>query len=161
MRPVLSTIGSANHKISKVLDKFLQPFTVTKYTCNDVFEFTKEINEQKVTTSHYMVSFDVKSLFTMVPIEKTINICSRLFAEHYGQRDAILFEKLLRFATKNVNFLFNDDWYMQIDGVSMGSPVAPALANIFMNHIENRISEFTGAKPIYYKRYVDDISLIF
>ena len=50
---------------------------------------------------------------------------------------------------------------MQIDGVSMGSPVAPALANIFMNHIENRISEFTGAKPIYYKRYVDDIFLIF
>ena len=79
MRPVLSTIGSANHKISKVLDKFLQPFTVTKYTCNDVFEFTKEINEQKATTSHYMVSFDVKSLFTMVPIEETIN-CSRLFA---------------------------------------------------------------------------------
>ena len=49
----------------EVLDKFLQPFIL----CNDVFEFTKENNEQKATTSHYIVSFDVKSLFTIVPIQ--------------------------------------------------------------------------------------------
>ena len=39
--------------------------------------------------------------------------------------DAILFKQLLEFAVKNVSFLYNDKWYVQTDGVSMGSPLVP------------------------------------
>ena len=44
----------------------------------------------------------------------------------------------------------------------MGSPLAPVLANLFMGHHEqNWLSNYTGNKPIVYKRYVDDTFCLF
>ena len=44
------------------------------------------------------------------------------------------------------------------DGIAMGSPLAPTLANLFMGHHEKQwTEEFQGERPIFYKRYVDDI----
>ena len=68
------------------------------------------------------------------------------------------FEKLLRAALSNNYFLFDGIIYEQIDGVAMGSPLGPSLANTFLTHYEqiwlnDCPDEF---KPVYYKRYVDD-----
>ena len=65
-------------------------------------------------------------------------------------------------ATKEANFLFNGKCCDQIDGVAMGSPLAPILANIFMRYFEeNAFQSYHGCSPILYRRYVDDIFLIF
>ena len=54
--------------------------------------------------------------------------------------------------------MFNESIYDQIDGISMGSPLAPALANLFMSHHEEKwLKSRTGKKVKFYKRYVDDI----
>ena len=76
-----------------------------------------------------------------------------LFAK-YRNTDAKLFENLLKFAVKDVNFLYINKWYNQIDGVSMGKPLAQT---IFMIHIENVIENYTSVKHNFYKRYVDEI----
>ena len=41
-------------------------------------------------------------------------------------------KKLLTLCTKNLHFLFNNEIYIQIDGVAMGSPLGPVIAHIFM-----------------------------
>lgn len=41
-------------------------------------------------------------------------------------------KELLHLCTKNVNLIFNGEIYIQIDGVVMGSPLDPAVVNIFM-----------------------------
>ena len=51
----------------------------------------------------------------------------------------------------------------KIDGVAMGSPLGPILANAFLCHhekvwLDNCPKEF---KPVYYRRYVDDIFVLF
>jgi len=43
---------------------------------------------------------------------------------------------LFSFATAETHFLFKGVFYDQIDGVAMGSPLAPDLANLFMGHWE-------------------------
>ena len=68
---------------------------------------------------------------------------------------------MLYFATSNIHFLFNNESYKQVDGVAMGSSLAPTLASIFLSSIEDNIDLFPGQKPLAYKRYVDDIFLIF
>ena len=53
-------------------------------------------------------------------------------------------------------------FYDQIDGVAMGSPLAPVLANLFMGHNEKFwLENVEATPPSYYRRYVDDIFSVF
>ena len=69
------------------------------------------------------------------------------------------FEKLLRGALSNNCLLFDGIIYQQIDGVAMGSPLGPSLANAFLAHYEQVwLDDCTDEfKSVYYKRNVDDI----
>ena len=59
-------------------------------------------------------------------------------------------------------FLFNAKVYKQIDGLAMGSPLAPLLANWFVAKIENDVLQNpTIQQPKFYRRYVDDIFAVF
>ena len=83
-----------------------------------------------------MCSFDVVSLFTNIPLRETFKVCLDTL---YRYDDVVpptipekLLEKLFINATTDVEFSFNDIMYRQIDGVAMGPPLGPALANIFV-----------------------------
>ena len=65
---------------------------------------------------------------------------------------------LFLFATLQTHFIFDSKFYHQIDGVAMGSPLAPVLANIFIDFYESKwLNEYNLNKPKFYLRYVDDI----
>ena len=70
---------------------------------------------------------------------------------------------LLEFATKQSHFIFDGKYYDQIDGVAMGSPPGPILANIFMCSFEERfINTYkTPNSPLTRYRYVDDHFCLF
>ena len=65
----------------------------------------------------------------------------------------------MKSATSGVKFSFNDIMYKQTDGVAMGSPLGPALANIFVGFYEKLFSQ--KSKPSTYFRYVDDTFAMF
>ena len=103
-------------------------------------------------------SFDICSLFTNVPLEETVRICAEtLYSGKFIPGDfpkAVLIE-LMQMATSSVEFSFNNTMYRQTDGIAMGSPQGPVLANIFVGYNENKLFNF-AVKPQFYKRYVDD-----
>ena len=70
-----------------------------------------------------------------------------------------VFIKLLKFATSG-EFLFNGQLFKQIDGVAMGSPLGPTLANLYMACNEGNWLSSSLDKPLFYVRYVDDTFLI-
>ena len=89
-----------------------------------------------------MVSFDVASLFTNVPLEETIEIILKRICINKGVITDIPkqeMKELLILCTKNVHFTFNNETYIQVDGVVMGSPLGPVLANIFMAKLETSV----------------------
>ena len=59
--------------------------------------------------------------------------------------------------------MFNNKFYIQIAGVAMGSPLDLALDNVFMCSFENKWLKHCphSLKPIFYRRYVDDIFVLF
>ena len=63
-------------------------------------------------------------------------------------------------ATSSVGFSFNNNMYRQTDGVVMGSPFGPAMANIFASYKETKIFLNVKKSFIYY-RYVDDTFAVF
>ena len=68
---------------------------------------------------------------------------------------------MLRLATQGL-FIHNDILFKQIDGVAMGSPLGPTMANFFFATLEKNVFEkFNKCAPMLYLRYVDDVFAIF
>ena len=71
--------------------------------------------------------------------------------------------KIYFFATAQTHFLFLGNFYDQIDGEAMDSPLAPVLANLFMGHHEKRwLENYNINSGIeFHRRYVDDTFALF
>ena len=59
---------------------------------------------------------------------------------------------LLEFCLKNTYFSFQGQFYEQVEGAAMGSPVSPIVANLYM--------EYCSPPPKFWCRYVDDTFVI-
>ena len=100
------------------------------------------IKNVQVPSGYHMVSFDVKSLFTNVPLEYTIGL---VLERIYNKGELVTnitrseMKEMLLLCTKNVHFSYNHDIYIQRDGVAMGSPLGPVLAGIFMMNLERSL----------------------
>ena len=108
-----------------------------------------------------MISFDVKSLFTNVPLDETISIVLRKIYDEGKIETNIprnVMKELLLLCTKHVHFTFNGDIYIQLDGVAMGSPLGPLLTNVFMCSLEEATLPTLEVCLVHWKSYVDDIN---
>ena len=168
MRPICSAIGSATYDLSKHLANIIRPAASNTIGTDlkDTFQFVEQVNGIDLSNK-YMVSYDVKSLFTNVPLVETIDITmNRLYrSEHVtapNMPEAVL-RNLLELCVCDNLFLFNGKVYKQTDGVAMGNSLGPLLANIFMAHIEEEFIFKTTQEfhPSFYRRYVDDTFCIF
>ena len=123
------------------------------YSCKNNFFFVSQIKNANLSKI-VLVSYDVTIL------QETIDIAKNLIFNHNNNLSITRKElkNLFLFATSQNHFLFNKTFYNQIDGVAMFSPLAPALANIFMGfHKSKWLNEYNLNKPKFYLRYIDDI----
>ena len=161
LRPILSMIGSPQHNLAKYLNFLLAPVLkkFSRHTIGDSFEFARVVREAS-SSNTFMASFDVKSLFTNVPLNEVINICAdALYQDNNLKLTRPNFIKLMQLATSSTEFSIGNEMYRQVDGVAMGSPLGPTLANIFMDFLEDRYFQ-NNEKPLIYYRYVDDCFIL-
>ena len=86
-----------------------------------------------------MRSLDADFLFTNIPLEENIDICTNTLFENTEKVEGlskIEFKALLSLATKECYFIFNGKLYKQVDGVAMGSSLGSTLANPFLVRFE-------------------------
>ena len=149
LRPIVSCVGTYSYNLAQYLVELLQPFSHNSFTVKDSFAFAKEVTT--CSSFPFMASFDVTSLFTCVPLEEVINIClDKLFANTntVNNLNRTQLYKMLSFTLKQNHFLFDGKVYNQVDGVAMGSPLGPVMANIFMCELERKaLEQYNGTLP--------------
>ena len=129
LRPIVDTIGSPTYLLALHLAKIIKPLVGNSDSfvkdSNHFVQFTKEV---RIDHSDILVSFDVVSLFTKVPIPNSIHIVK----EKMGDEIASLVKLCLR----STFFSFQNVFYEQVDGVAMGFPLSPIITNLYMEHFE-------------------------
>jgi len=106
-----------------------------------------------------LVSFDVDSLFTNVPLDDVLDFLERKLSS-FHQRIPIpvnYFIDLIRLCVTNNVFTFDGDFYKQIHGIAMGSSLSPVLANLYMEMFESELLPSILPPDTIWFRYVDDI----
>ena len=84
MRPILSATGTYNYALAKWLDEKLKPLSVNRYTISDTFSFAEEIQNLVIDQNDILVTFDVTSLFTNVPLqENNETIAKKAFVDNW------------------------------------------------------------------------------
>ena len=159
MRPIVSNVGTTTYNTAKYLANLLVPLAKSDYTIINTADFINRLKKERIPGKYKMISFDVKSLFTNVALDETISIIVRkIYDEGKIETDIPrnVMKELLLLCTKHVHLTFNGDIYIQLDGVAMGSPLGPLLANVFMCSLEEAIVPTLKDCLVHWKRYVDD-----
>lgn len=150
LRPIVCSINSATYKVSKYIAKRLgEHVGKTSSFIKDSKHFVGLVKSLRLTEGDMLVSFDVESLFTKVPIPETSAIIKDILDPKWAE--------IAEVCLRSTYFLFNGKFYEQTEGAAMGSPLSPVAANLYMESYERRALDTAQLKPSIWYRYVDDV----
>ena len=155
VRSVLSMPGSPYDNLGTMVTKWLSVIPESQIRCTNK-GVVEKIKNATLGEDEVMVSFDVSSLYTNVPLEEAIQDSAEILYSGRFEKppvDKETFIKLVRLACKDVVMLTHDGYYRQNDGLSMGAKPAPPLANIWLSKFDPIIKDTAKI----FDRYMDDI----
>ena len=72
-------VGTAEYSLAKFLDNCIKPLIPNEFTASSTNDFLQQLRSFEFTGREKLVSFDVESLFTNVPLKETVNIITDYF----------------------------------------------------------------------------------
>ncbi|XP_078355921.1 uncharacterized protein LOC144640707, partial [Oculina patagonica] len=159
MRPIVSFCGSPTYQLSKYLTTILQPLTdESRRKLQSTENFIDAIKTVQIPDDYKLVSFDVKSLFTSIPLQLALQ-CTETAIQQSTVTLPLPTEDimdLLNLCLTSTYFQYNGKHYKQLHGTAMGSPVSVVVAEIVMQNIEERALATCRQTIPLWLRYVDD-----
>ncbi|OXA42279.1 putative nicotine oxidoreductase [Folsomia candida] len=161
LRPICDFRHSPSYKLAFYLNNILTNLsTKSPFTLKNSYKFAQDIKTQKILEDQTMVSFDVTSLFTRVPIQETFIYIEKVLSEDKSWKETTSLTKkdimdLIKLCMTSNYFKWNGNFYQQIEGAPMGSPISPIFAEFSMQNFENKVVQ-NHNNIHYYRRFVDD-----
>ena len=135
VRPIVSFCGSPTYQLSKYLTTILQPLTdKSRRKLQSTEDFIYAIKTVQIPDDYKLVSFDVKSLFTSIPLQLAFQ-CTETTIRQYTVTLPLPTEDimdLLNLCLTSTYFHYNGKHYKQLHGTVMGSPVSVVVAEILI-----------------------------
>ena len=166
LRPIVSSRGSVMYGVAKVLSKVLKPLVgKSPHHIQSTGDFVSSAKGLTLQLGECLSSYDVTSLFTSVPIDAAYNIIKDLLEKDDKLHDRTVLSvqniiELLEFCLHNTYFSFQNKFYEEVEGVAMGSPVSPIVANLYMESFERKALTSAAYLPRVWYRSVDDTWVI-
>ena len=164
LRPIVSATGSATYRMAKFVSNLLTPYLrQTPSYLENANHFIEGLQHVRLEEDEIMVSFDVKSLFTSVPVPAAMQAVKEVLLEDssFEERNKIAPDtvlEMLNVCLNSTDFNFKEHHYKLQDGLAMGSPVSPVVANLYMAKFERQALEtFRDTQPKVWLRFVDDV----
>ena len=140
-RPIISGVNSLLEPLAKYIDFHIKSFTKdTPSYIRDSADFITQLEGLKIPEGAGLLTMDVNALYTNIPIdeartvvEQTLSLRTQPFPPSHFLLD------LLDICLENNFFRFKEQFFLQIRGVAMGSPIAPSIANLYMIQFEKCI----------------------
>lgn len=163
MRPISASCNVPCFELSKFIGVILKNLVSLEYNIPNSIELKRKLEDVIIDRDEIMISFDVVSLFTNIPIHLAIkNIMDQWHKlKDYTAIDKRTFLKILQFCLNENNYFnFDDKIYQQQYGMPMGNPLSPTIANIILDTLLDDAIKELNAKNIQIKfltKYVDDL----
>ena len=155
LRPVLSMPGSAYYRISKQITEWLAGVKECQIN-SSTKSIADSLGNLQLPDDEEVISFDVSSLYTNVPVQEAIEHCADLLFSSTYKKPPVTKDTFIMLASLsncNVLMLTHNGYYRQVDGLAMGSPSAPSFANGWLSKFDDNIKD----NAQLYSRYMDDI----
>ena len=165
LRPIVSSCGSVTYGVAKGLAKIFKPLVgKSPHHINSTQDFVEQVKHITLAPGECLSCYDVSALFTLVPVDPALNIIRDLLEKDHTLKERTVLAVsdiilLLEFCLKNTYFSFQDQFYEQVEGVAMGSPVSPIVANLYIEYLEQK-GLSTAPPPWFWHRFVDDTFVI-
>ena len=144
LMPIVSSCGSVTYGVAKELAKILKPLVgKSPHHINNTQDIVEQARWFKLEPGECLSSYDVSALFTSVPIDPALNIIKDLLDKDTTLKERTVMEDwdiilLLEFCLKNTYLSFQGQFYEQVEGAALGSPVSPIVANLYMEYVEQK-----------------------
>ena len=145
------------------LQKEFLKLILTSHCRKDSSTFCGEIKKVSAT-NRLLISYDVSSLFTCIPLKETTDVAVNLLFEHNPGLNITNadFKRPFEFEPSGTYFFFRGTLCDQIDGVAKGSSLGPLLANLLWAVMRPfDWINFKNVKIALHRRYIDGIICLF
>ena len=134
----------------------------TKSHIRDTQDFISKITKLgPITEGAILATLDVTSLYTNIPNQEgLVAVTEHMRKDPSKGPIANYILDLVKLELHNMSFEVNNGFFLQIGGTAMGTAVTPNYANLFMDRFETKALENYPLKPLIWKRFIDDIFLI-
>ena len=162
-RPICSNANHPTMHISNYLHEVMLPTAKSSRSYLDnSLELVSILKTIKPTTNTYLVTADIKSLYTNIPSNEGPYIVANEVRN--SQKEAATLEALLSLVLNNNVFSFNGEFFRQVNGTAMGTIMAPTYANCYLRAKEQQgLKKWldSNSNVLLFKRYIDDILTVY